>query len=62
MQSVSFGRSRQALIAVSRHVRNSAARIRRMRARQERVLRALNTELPPGVSRVDWVARMLNNQ
>jgi hypothetical protein len=47
--------------AVQRNIERISARIRRLRAAQERVIAALRSDPPVGVKRNDWVARKLNH-
>ncbi|MBD3251041.1 hypothetical protein GF380_01015 [Candidatus Uhrbacteria bacterium] len=48
------------LMAISRHVRGMTGKINRMSASQQRILAALKDEPPQGVSRLDWIAKKLN--
>lgn len=50
------------LRAIANHLVSLNTRINRLSQAHDRVLDALKSEPPPGVSRIDWIARMLNEE
>ncbi len=50
------------LRAIADHLVTLNARINRLSQAHDRVVDALKSDLPPGVSRIDWIARMLNDE
>lgn len=48
--------------AISHHLDMMTSRINRMTESQQRILRALQSQAPEGVSRLEWLARQLNGQ
>ena len=45
---------------LSGRIFDSSKRIKRIKSAQMRVLRALSSPAPQGVSRIDWITRSLN--
>ena len=50
------------LSSISNHVSSLTSRINRLSAINQKVQAALATEAPEGMSRLDWIARRLNEQ
>ncbi len=48
------------LSSIANHVSSMTSRIHRLSAINQRVRTALTGEAPEGVSRIDWIARRLN--
>ena len=63
LASVPADSSRQdTLSSIANHVSSMTSRIQRLSAINQHVLSALAGEAPEGVSRIDWIARRLNEQ
>lgn len=61
LASVPAGSSRQdTLSSIANHVSSVTSRIQRLSAINQHVRAALAGEAPEGVSRIDWIARCLN--
>jgi len=50
------------LRAISDSLAKTGGRINRLSQQHDRVVAALKSEPPPGVSRLDWISRMLNEE
>lgn len=50
------------LRAIADHLSELNSHIARLSQAHDRVISALRSEPPPGVSRLDWIARMLNEE
>jgi hypothetical protein len=50
------------LRAISDHLNALNSHITRLSQQHDRVVSALKSEPPPGVSRLDWISRMLNEE
>jgi hypothetical protein len=48
------------LRAISEHLTTLNGHINRLSQQHDRVVAALKSEPPPGVSRLDWISHMLN--
>ena len=50
------------LHAIADHLSQLNSQITRLSQAHDHVISALRSEPPPGVSRLDWIARMLNEE